>query len=229
MPAQSAALGIAAAAAFSSAAIALPCAEISLGKPPTLEMSCTVSDETSSPRAHDEKSEPSAGAPQDQSRPEGDQSALFLDLPNAADDENFARRDIKITNLQATMTSNKYVAGRLPTAAAEETPVEDLITLSPDYFSTKMLPHIRQRKPVGLGLVTVPKPPVKEPDTNPPDQWFPQRRPLGAAGRTRRTEARGAAAGGAVTDRARRICPSSGRKAAAGGGPLSQGAAERPG
>ena len=74
------------------------------------------------------------------------------------------------------MTSNKYIAGRLPTAA-ETTRVEDLIMLSPDYLSTKMLPRIPKRKPVGVGLVTVPKPPVKEPDTNPPYQWFPQRRP----------------------------------------------------
>ena len=176
MRAQSAALGIAAAAAFSSAASALPCAETSLGKPSTSEMTCNLKDETSSPLVRDQQGKPAADARQDDSQPPTDQSALLLDITEAADAETFAADGIKITNLQATMTSNKYIAGRLPTAG-ETTPVEDLIMLSPDYMSTKMLPHIRQRKPVGVGLVTVPKPPEKESDTQPPDQWFPQRRP----------------------------------------------------
>ncbi len=177
MRAQSAALGIAAAAAFSSAAAALPCAETSLGKTTTSEVTCTVSDKTSSPQAPDQQGEPEANTAQDGSPPAAYQSALFPDVSEAVDDETFLRPDIKITNLQATMTSNKYVAGRLPIAAAEETPVEDLITLSPDYPSIRVLPHIRQRKPVGVGLVTLPKPTKKEPDTTPPDQWFPQPRP----------------------------------------------------
>jgi hypothetical protein len=183
MRAQSAALGIAAAAAFSSAATALPCAETSLGKTETSEITCTVSDKTSSPLARDEQGEALADAAQHHSQPAVDQSPLSLDVTEAADGENieaadgenFARRDIKITNLQATMTSNKYIAGRLP-AAGETTPVDDLISLSPDYLSTKMLPRIPKRKPVGVGLVTVPKPPVKESDTDPPGQWFPQPR-----------------------------------------------------
>jgi hypothetical protein len=181
MRAQSAALGIAAAAAFSSAATALPCAETLLGKTEISEITCTVSDKTSNPLARDEQGEPLADAAQHHSQPAVDQSPLSLDVTEAADGENteaadgenFARRDIKITNLQATMTSNKYIAGRLP-AAGETTPVDDLISLSPDYLSTKMLPRIPKRKPVGVGLVTVPKPPVKESDTNPPGQWFPQ-------------------------------------------------------
>jgi hypothetical protein len=177
MRAQSAVLGIAAAAAISSTASALPCADTSLGKPPTSEMTCTATDGTSSPRARDQESEPVIDARQDDPQPPTDQSALFLDIAEAADAEAFDGSGIKITNLQATMTSNKYVAGRLPTAAAEETPVEDLITFSPDYLSSKLLPRIPQRKPVGVGLVTVPKPPVKKLDTNPPYQWFPQRRP----------------------------------------------------
>jgi hypothetical protein len=183
MRAQSAALGIAAAAAFSSAATALPCAETSLGKIETSEITCTVSDKTSNPLPRDEQGEPLADAAQHHSQPAVDQPPLSLDVAEAADGENteaadgenFARRDIKITNLQATMTSNKYIAGRLP-AAGETTPVDDLISLSPDYLSTKMLPRIPKRKPVGVGLVTVPKPPVKESDTNPPGQWFPQPR-----------------------------------------------------
>ena len=175
MRAQSAALGIAAAAAFSSGATALPCAETSLAKTTTSEITCTVGDETSNPLARDQQGEPAADAPQDGSPPAVGQSALLLDVTEAAEDETFIRRDIKITNLQATMTSNKYVAGRLP-IAAEATAVEDLITLSPDYLSTKILPRIPKRKPVGVGLVTVPKPPVKEPDTTPAGQWFPQPR-----------------------------------------------------
>jgi hypothetical protein len=173
MRAQSAVLGIAAAAALSSAATALPCAETALDKATTSEFTCTVTDKTASHLAHDQQGDPGAEAPQDGSPPAVDQSALFLDLTDAADEEAFARRDIKITNLQATMTSNNFVAGRLP-LAAEATPVEDLITFSPDYLSIKILPHIRQRKPVGVGLVTVPKPPVKETDTTPAGQWFPQ-------------------------------------------------------
>ena len=183
MRAQSAALGIAAAAAFSSAATALPCAETLLGNTEISEITCTVGDKTSSPLARDEQGEPLADAAQHHSQPAVDQSPLSLDVTEAADGENteaadgenFARRDIKITNLQATMTSNKYIAGRLP-AAGETTPVDDLISLSPDYLSTKMLPRIPKRNPVGVGLVTVPKPPVKEPDTTPAGQWFPQSR-----------------------------------------------------
>jgi hypothetical protein len=173
MRAQSAALGIAAAAAFSSAASALPCAETSLGQSTTSELTCTVAGETSGLPAGEQRGDPEAEAPRDDSQPPAGQSALFFDVTETGDAETFARRDIKITNLQATMTSNKYIAGRLPTAA-EVAPVDDLITLSPDYLSTKMLPRIPKRKPVGVGLVTVPKPPVKESDTTPPGQWFPQ-------------------------------------------------------
>ena len=172
MRAQSAALGIAAAAAFSSAASALPCTETSLGQSTTSEYICTVASQL----ARGQKGEPGPAAPQDGSPPAVGQSSLFLDVTEAADEETFARRDIKITNLQATMTSNKYVAGRLPIAAAEATPVEDVITFSPDYPSIKILPHLRQRMPVGVGLVTLPKPPVKETDTAPAGQWFPQPR-----------------------------------------------------
>ncbi len=174
MRAQSAALGIAAAAAFSSTTSALPCTETLLGQSTTSEYTCTVTDKTARQLAQEPKGEPGADAPQDGSPAAVGQSSLFLDVTEAADEETFARRDIKITNLQATMTSNKYVAGRLPIAAAEATPIEDVITFSPDYPSIKILPHIRQRRPVGVGLVTVPKPPENETDTTPAGQWFPQ-------------------------------------------------------
>ena len=173
MRAQSAALGIAAAAAFSSAASALPCAETSLGQSTTSELTCTVTDKTSGLPAGGQRGDPEADAPQDDSQPAVSQSALFFDITMAGDAEAFGEHGIKITNLQATMTSNKYIAGRLPTAAGTA-PVDDQIMLSPDYLSTKMLPRIPKRSPVGIGLVTVPKPPVKESDTTPPGQWFPQ-------------------------------------------------------
>ena len=175
MRAQSAALGIAAAAAFSSAASALPCAETSLGQNATSELTCTVTDKTSGLPAGGQRGDPEADAPQDDSQPAVSQSALFFDITMAGDAEAFGEHGIKITNLQATMTSNKYVAGRLPIAAAT-TPVEELIMFSPDYWSSKELPRIPKRNPVGVGLVTVPKPPVKEPDTTPAGQWFPQSR-----------------------------------------------------
>ncbi|HEX3418939.1 MAG TPA: hypothetical protein VHT21_21420 [Stellaceae bacterium] len=170
MRAQSAALGLAAAAAFSSAATALPCGETALGKTTTSEFACTVSDKTLSPLAYDQQGEPRAD-----SQPPLGESALFLDVTEAGDVETFTSQGIKITNLQATMTSNRYVAGRLPTAA-QTNPVEDLIMFYPDYLSTKMLPRIPKRNSVGVGLVTVPKPPVKEPDPTPAGQWFPQPR-----------------------------------------------------
>jgi hypothetical protein len=174
MRASSAALGIAA-AAFSSAATALPCGETDLGKTATSEFTCTAGDKTSSPLAYDQQGEPGADAAQDGSQPPLGQSALFLDVAEAGDAEPFTSRGIKITNLQATMTSNSYVASRLP-IAAQTTPVEDLIMFSPDYLSTKMLPRIPTRQPIGVGLVTVPKQPLKEPDTTPAGQWFPQPR-----------------------------------------------------
>lgn len=175
MRAQSAALGLAAAAAFSSAATALPCSETALGKITTSEFTCTISDKTSSPLAYDQLGEPGADAAQDDSQPPLGQSALFLGVAEAGDAEPFTSRGIKITNLQATMTSNSYVASRLP-IAARTTPVEDLIMFSPDYLSTKMLPRIPERNPVGVGLVTLPKPAVKQPDATPVGQWFPQPR-----------------------------------------------------
>jgi hypothetical protein len=100
MRAQSAALGIAAAAAFSSAAAALPCAETSLGKTTTSNITCVVSDKTSSALAHDPQDESGADAPQHRSRPRIDQSALFLDTTDAAGAETFTGRGVKITNLR---------------------------------------------------------------------------------------------------------------------------------
>ena len=132
MRAQSAALGIAAAAAFSSAASALPCAETALGQNATSELTCTATDKTSGLPAREQQGDPEADASQDDSQPSVSQSALLFDITKVEDAEAFGGHGIKITNLQATMTSNKYIAGRLPTA--EATPVDDLIMFSPDYL-----------------------------------------------------------------------------------------------
>jgi hypothetical protein len=105
--------------------------------------------------------EASSGGPQ----PPAAQSTLLFDITQTVDAETFVGNGIKITNLQATMTSNKYVAGRLPTAAAP--PIEDLMMFSPDYLSVKTLPRIPKRNPVGVGLVTLPQPTVKDAGTAP--------------------------------------------------------------
>jgi hypothetical protein len=161
-----------AAARFPPPATALPCAETSLGKAVTSGITCTVTDKTS---AHGQQGEPGTDAPQDGSQPPLGKPALFLDVAEAGDADTFTGRGIKITNLQATMTSNKYVTGRLPTAA-QTTSVEDLIMFSPDYLSTKMLPRIPNPNPIGVGLVTVPKPALKQSDTTPAGEWFPRSR-----------------------------------------------------
>jgi hypothetical protein len=92
-----------------------------------------------------------------------------------ADPEIFAGRGIKITNLQATMTSNEYVAGRLPLAASRA--IEDLMMFSPDYLSVKTLTPLPKRRPVGVGLVTTPKPLVKESDKKPEPPGIQPTRP----------------------------------------------------
>ena len=179
MRAQCAALGIAAAATFSSAASALPCAATALSNGTTSGFNCTVTDKTLSPLAPDQQGDPGAGAPEDGSQPPAGQSALFLDATEPADfadAETFAGRGIKITNLQATMTSNKYVAARLP-LAPRTSPIEDLMMFSPDYQSVKTLPRIPKRNPVGVGLVTLPKPTVKDADTAPNGVGLQQTRP----------------------------------------------------
>src|SRR5438270_13093511 len=118
MRAQSAALGMAAAAALSSAATALPCAETSLGKPATGEMTCTVSDETSSPPVRDQQGEPAADARQDDSQPPTGQYALFLDVPELPAAETLDRGGIKSPNLQGTLAPHQHIAAALPPPAA---------------------------------------------------------------------------------------------------------------
>jgi hypothetical protein len=117
-----------------------------------------------------------AEAAPDEPQPPTSHSELFPDATEVVDAETFDGSGIKITGLQATMTSNRYVAGRLPLAAGT-IPVEDLITFSPDYLSTKILPRIPKRNPVGVGLVTLPKPTAKDRDTPPSGAGLQQTRP----------------------------------------------------
>ena len=166
MRAQSAALGMAAAAIVTSAAAALPCAPALSNKTTTSEFSCIADPAGSPPR--DREDDEGAAAPQGDT-PAASQLTVLADTADVTDSEIFDGTDIKITNLQATMTSNKYVAGRLPLAPARP-PVDDLIMFSPDYLSIKLLPHVPKRSPVGVGLVTVPKPTAKDGEKATPAQ-----------------------------------------------------------
>lgn len=98
------------------------------------------------------------------------------DPTDLADRESLGYPAARITNLQATMTCNRYVAGRIlpipPTS-----PTEDLTMYAPDYLSVKLLPRIPQRRPVGLGLVTLPNLPGKRMDATPGGEGLDNRSP----------------------------------------------------
>jgi hypothetical protein len=132
-----------------------------------------LSGDTSSSLALDQQRKVVAEASSDSSQPPTGQSTLLFDATETVDAEAFVGNGIKITNLQATMTSNKYVAGGLPTAAAP--PIEDLMMFSPDYLSVKTLPRTPKRNPVGVGLVTLPQPTIKDADTAPNGVGLQQR------------------------------------------------------
>jgi len=171
MRAQTAAMGIVAAAALSSAASGLPCDATLPGKAIGSASTCTVRDRIETSAPHDEGAATSPG----DMEPTGE-AAILRDTAEVTDAETFDVSGIKITNLQATMTSNKYVAGHLP-LASKVPAVDDLITSSPDYLSIKLLPRVPKRSPVGVGLVTVPKPTAKDAETAAPAQGFSQKRP----------------------------------------------------
>jgi hypothetical protein len=166
---------MAAATALSSGASALPCAATAPSKTTDSEFNCAVNDEIVSSPVRERQGGQRAAASQGDPQP-ADQRALLVDTAEVTDAETFDGRGIKITNLQATMTSNKYVAGRLPLVSGPAA-VDDLLLFSPDYLSVKILPRIPKRNPVGVGLVTVPKPIVKDADTAAPGQGPQQKRP----------------------------------------------------
>jgi hypothetical protein len=169
--AQTTVLGAAAAAALSGTATAVPCPMMAANSAVLQGVSCTVTEANVNP-AEDRQ--------QTESRPESSsgQTELLPRAPEAdvlADPEVFTGSGIKITNLQATMTSNKYVAGRLPVAVGR--PIEEIIMFSPDYLTIKTLAPLPKRNPVGVGLVTVPKRPTKESDKTPEVPGIQPKRP----------------------------------------------------
>jgi hypothetical protein len=158
MRAQSAALGMAAAAALSGPASASPCADLAPIHDTLAGSGCVESRQ----RVDDDASSNQCGP-----EPTGLGAALLSDdtgPANIIESDTLLYPQVKITNLQATMTGNSYVAGRIPPAPAS--PADELMMYAPDYLSVKLLPHL-QRKPVGIGLVTLPKPPVKKSDASP--------------------------------------------------------------
>ena len=168
-------MGMVAAAALSSAASGLPCDPVLPGKPVGSASTCTVRDRIETSPPHDRKGDEGAATSPGDLEPTGE-AAILRDTAEVTDAETFDVSGIKITNLQATMTSNKYVAGHLP-LVSKIPAVEDLITSSPDYLSIKLLPRVPKRSPVGVGLVTVPKPAAKDAETAAPAQGFSQKRP----------------------------------------------------
>src|SRR5262249_45166186 len=105
-----------AAAALSSTASALPCAMTAPGELTISEFTCTISEGPSISPARDEQADTgSAGMTQSGSPLSAGPEAAFLLEPTAPEElaDTFTGRGIKITNLQATMTSNRYVAGAL--------------------------------------------------------------------------------------------------------------------
>ena len=175
----SAVLGIAAAAALSSAASALPCAKMSPATSVAASFSCTAygGNSTSSVDARDPRSVPP--------NPTGPMSAELellgeLAAPVAAEmfsanvtegaADTFSADRIKITNLQATMTANKYVVGFPNLTPARLTPTDDLTIYGPDYLSVKALPPLPKNRPspvVGVGLVTAPSKDANKSATTP--------------------------------------------------------------
>ncbi|MBV9201024.1 MAG: hypothetical protein JOY83_15130 [Alphaproteobacteria bacterium] len=175
MRAQSAALGMAAAAAVSSAAAALPCAPVLPSQTLGSEFGCAAAAGVESSPPREREGDGGAGAAQNDPQSDG-QVPILADTAEASDANTFDGDGIKITNLQATMTSNRYVAGRLP-LAPERAAAEELMMFSPDYLSIKILPRLPKRNPVGVGLITVPKPTVKDGEKATPAQGLPPARP----------------------------------------------------
>jgi hypothetical protein len=82
------------------------------------------------------------------------------------DSKVFSADGIKITQLQATTTSNRYVASPFAPGVEIEA-VDDVKFFAPDYSSVKAMSPVpkRGRSVVGVGLVTIPSGNVKTSDT----------------------------------------------------------------
>jgi hypothetical protein len=182
-------LGIAAAAAFSSAALAVPCTCMPTAAHTAGGFSCTVNDKNTSGLPYTDADstvtdDPLLANQLDQASAATTELALFGETTatgtgTSETAQAFAGDGIKITNLQATMTDNKYVAD-LGRFAPRPDLTDDMTLYGPDYFSVKLLPKLPKRRPpvVGVGLGTAPSPNAKKIDTAPrgpfPRQWFPE-------------------------------------------------------
>jgi hypothetical protein len=175
---------MAAAAAFSSVGLAAPCFHVPVASNMAPTVSCTANDRLVSARTHVPGEEASAPLSSEAASDRALDIAEILDddleAARAGDSEIFSDAGVKITRLEATMTSNKYVAdiGTF-TPAAELHQTEDITVNGLDYRSVKDLPKLPKKKRpsvVGVGLMTAPSQTVKKTDTAPspgPTQWFP--------------------------------------------------------
>src|SRR5262249_7122338 len=152
---KSAVLGVAAGAAFSAVAAAAPCTQSAPAKPNSPGIVCPSGDTVSGNRASSPTGVSAAEHPGHFETP--------LPREDIIDAEAFSGDGIKITNLQATMTANRYVAA--PFAPAMPSPTtEDAELYGPGYWSAKSMSHIVKRRPsvLGIGLVTAPSHDVKQ-------------------------------------------------------------------
>lgn len=174
MVAKPAVVGVAAAAAFSTAALAGPCVQRTVAADTATGLSCPAGDKLLSASIDARRSAVGTEAVvtdgQAATEPAVGDFAFFIDITEPAtgtsNAEIFSSDGIKITSLQATMTANKYVAS--PFAPLPPPNItDDLKFYSPDYLSVKAmspLPKKRRSSVVGIGLVTAPSQNVKKSD-----------------------------------------------------------------
>lgn len=189
MRAQPTVLGIAAAAAFSNAAYAAPCAKLLPVTYPAAGLSCTVSDKSLAGLVPDSDAVGTELAitrdpvrytdGPDRTGPATGDSTIFTEVTaigagtrydEIEDAQTFSGDGIKVTPLQATMTANKYIAGvEIFAPATRLNAADDLSVYGPDYLSVKALPKLPKRPPsvLGVGLVTVPSQTQKKSDAPP--------------------------------------------------------------
>jgi hypothetical protein len=161
---KSSALGVVAAAALSTAGLAAPCVGGAISGYSRPGILCAVNGETPG----------GSGALVLTADSETAASEILnaeeapIDDPASVIDEPLSDAGIKITNLQATMTANKYVADIGTFApAALSSPTDDVAVYGLDYRAIKNLPRLPKRRPsaIGVGLTTPPSSTAKKPGT----------------------------------------------------------------
>jgi hypothetical protein len=168
-------VGVVAAAAFSTAAFGEPCVQRAVAADTPTGLSCAAGDEllNASVDAPHAVMTAVAVVPDGQAAAEtpGADFTSLIDIsePTTGAAENaeiFSNDGIKMTNLQATMTANKYVAS--PFAPAPPLHVtDDLSFYGPAYLSVKAMSPLPKKRPpsvVGVGLVTAPSQNAKKSD-----------------------------------------------------------------